>query len=227
MLGQYVTDHPLLAIKDRLAEQTDRELSELEGLEDGAILRVAGLVATVARRYTKRGEPYALLQLEDLTGAIGVVAFPGVFDKAADLISQDRIVLIKGRADYRSGRDNHLQIVAIEISEPDLSGPGRPRPSAPLPVTDPLIVDIPMASCTPGLIRQLKGLLSLYRGGLPVILQLVGEDESTRLQLGLDFTVDGSAALLSELRRLFGHGAVRVVQEARADSPAGSPLSVR
>ncbi|MFN2589392.1 MAG: DNA polymerase III subunit alpha, partial [Actinomycetota bacterium] len=214
MLGQYVTDHPLLGIKDRLAAITDMEVSELDNLGDGDVVTVAGMVAAVARRYTRRGEPYALLRLEDLTGGISVVAFPGVFDKAADLIAQDRIVLVKGRADRRGGRGEQLQLVAIEISEPDVADTNvEPRAG----VADPLIVDVPMASCTDGLIRQLKGLLSLYRGALPVIVQLVGEGEPTRLQLGVEFRVDGSSALLSELRRLFGRSSVRLEPEPAQD----------
>jgi DNA polymerase III subunit alpha len=225
MLGQYVTDHPLLAIKDRLAELTSMDISELGTLGDGDVVTVAGIVAAVNRRYTRRGEPYAVLRVEDLTGGIGIVAFPGVFDKVADLIASDRVILVKGRADLR-GRE--LQLVALEVSEPDLStGPEPISPgsngSGP---GDPLVVDIPMASCSGGLIQQLKGLLSLYRGPLPVILQLVGEGDPTRLRLGDEFRVDGSTALLSELGRLFGRGAVRLVSGNPAESDP-APLSVR
>jgi DNA polymerase III subunit alpha len=225
MLGQYVTDHPLLGIKDQLAELTTLELSDVGTLGDGDVATVAGIVAAVNRRYTKRGEPYAVLRLEDLTGGIGIVAFPGVFDKAADLIASDRVILVKGRADLR-GRE--LQLVALEISEPDLSTgselvPGRTNGSGP---ADPLVVDIPMASCSGGLIQQLKGLLSLYRGPLPVILQLVGEGDPTRMRLGDEFRVDGSSALLAELGRLFGRGAVRLVSEATPDLES-TPVTVR
>src|SRR5207249_7010129 len=108
MLGQYVTDHPLLPIKDRLAALTDMEISEVPALGDGDVVTVAGIVAAVGRRFTKRGEPYAVFRLEDLTGGVGVVAFPGMFDQAAGLIQLDRIVKVKGRADLR-GRE--LQLV--------------------------------------------------------------------------------------------------------------------
>ncbi len=222
MLGQYVTDHPLLAVKDRLGSMTDMDTSELEALGDGDMVTIAGIVAAVARRYTKRGEPYALLRVEDLTGGVSVVAFPGVFDKAADLITPDRIVMIKGRADRRGGRGEQLQLVAVEIFEPDLSDPAGSGP--PRSTSDPLVLDVAMASCTSGLIQRLKGLLSLYRGPLPVVLQLIGEGTATRMQLGTEFRVDGSAALLGELRRLFGSGAVRLV-DATPPNGAAEPAS--
>src|SRR6266545_4592568 len=119
MLGQYVTDHPLLAIRERLATQTDMEVSELSSLGDGDVVTVAGIVVAVGRKYTKRGEPYAVFRLEDLTGGVGIVAFPSVFERSETVVVLDAIVLVKGRADLR-GRE--LQLVALEIRQPDLSG---------------------------------------------------------------------------------------------------------
>ncbi len=216
MLGQYVTDHPLLAIRDRLAHQTDLEISEVSALGDGDVVRVAGIVAAIGRRYTKRGEPYALFRLEDLTGGIGIVAFPSVYDAVARLLEPDSIVLVKGRADLR-GRE--LQLVALEISEPIITGPAGDgevgvRTSGANGKADPLMVDLSPSTCTDGLIARMKELLAMHPGNLPVVFQLVDDGEVTRLRLGDAFRVDGSAALLSELRRLVGWHAVRLAEDA-------------
>jgi DNA polymerase III subunit alpha len=232
MLGQYVTDHPLLGIKDRLAAQTDMEMVEVPALGDGDVVTVAGIVGALGRKYTKRGEPYAVFRLEDLTGGVGVVAFPSVFDRIAHLMNVDSIVVVKGRADLR-GRE--LQLVALEIREPDLSGPPDAGPgsggngsssstrSAP---SEPLVVDVPSSTCTPALIGRLKGLFSMHPGELPVVLRLVGERSVTRLRLGRDHCVDGGGALLSELQRLLGPGAVRMaVERASSASDAGTRVS--
>jgi DNA polymerase-3 subunit alpha len=209
-------------------------------LGDGDVVSVAGIVAAINRRFTKRGEPYAVIRLEDLTGGVQVVVFPGVFDKVAPLITPDRVVLVKGRADLR-GRE--LQLVALELVEPELSGiededpptsdaGSRPshggeagleerqvmevRPSnggsSDSSPSDPLVVEVPASACTGGLVNRLKGLLALHPGQLPVVLTLVGEAESTRLRIGEGWRVDGSPALLSELRRLFGESSVRLVR---------------
>jgi DNA polymerase III subunit alpha len=223
MLGQYVTDHPLLPIKEQLAAQTDMEISEVPALGDGDVVTVAGIVAAVGRRFTKRGEAFALFRLEDLTGGIGIVAFPGIFEKAAGLVAQDRILLVKGRADLR-GRE--LQLVALEIGEPDLAatavGPeGRKAVAdqAEEGPADPLIVEVPLQACTGGLIRRLKELFAQHRGRLPVVVRLVGDGEATALRLGGDHRVDGSTALLSELEGVLGPGAARIAP------PEGHPAS--
>ncbi len=219
MLGQYVTDHPLLAIKDALAAQTTLELSEVSTLGDGDVATVAGIAAFVGRKYTKRGEPYAVLRLEDLTGGVAVVAFPAVFGKAGDLIAPDRILLVKGRADLR-GRE--LQLVALEIREPDLSAaPGGENAGGVAGANGvraygggngdgsgtAVVVDIPASACTGGLIAHLKRLLATHPGSLPVVLRLVGEGSPTRVRVGDGWRVDGSPALLAELHRLVGPAA--------------------
>ena len=181
----------------------------------------------MGRRYTKRGEPYALFRLEDLTGGIGIVAFPSVFDSVAHLLVPDAIVSVKGRADLR-GRE--LQLVALEIAEPSLgedepgTGPADPRSNGP---RDPVVVDLTPSTCTEGLIGRLKELLAMHPGDLPVVFQLVEDGDVTRLRLGEDFRVDGSAALLSELRRLVGWHAVRLAQGAPGQDPTASHPLVR
>jgi DNA polymerase-3 subunit alpha len=232
MLGQYVTDHPLLPIKDRLAAQTDMEISDVGALGDGDVVRVAGIVGAVQRKFTKRGEPYAVFRLEDLTGGVGIVAFPGTFDKAADLVAPDQVIVVRGRADLR-GRE--LQLMALEIAEPDLSTPAMVR--APRSHSDPLVVDLSPSACTAGLIARLKQLFAQHEGPRPVVLRLVVEDEATRLRLGEECCVDGSPELLAELHRLLGAGAVHEASireeevrqaaagRARPAATAGAPRS--
>jgi hypothetical protein len=102
--------------------------------------------------------------------------------------------------------------VALEISEPRLgseNGSGRaPQGGTSLPA-DPLVLDLTPSTCTGGLIRRLKGLLSMHPGQVPVVFRLVDNGDVTRLRLGDDYRVDGSPALLSELHRLIGRESAR------------------
>jgi DNA polymerase-3 subunit alpha len=223
MLGQYVTDHPLLAIRGILAAQSDREMVDLEGAGDGDVVTVAGIVASVGRKFTKRGEPYAVFRLEDLTGGVGIVAFPSTFEKAANLMATDQIVVVRGRADLR-GRE--LQLVALEISEPDLSraptGSGTVSGGGGTGPGDPLVVDLPLSACTDGLLARLKSLLAMHPGPVPVVVRMVAGGDITKLRLGPEFHVQPAAGLLSELRALLGAGAVRIEDEpSQAPVPAG------
>jgi DNA polymerase-3 subunit alpha len=222
MLGQFVTDHPLLGVKDALAAQTDMEVADVANLGDGDLVTVGGIVATVARRYTRKGEPYALFRLEDLAGGVSVVAFPSVFEQVPHLLEPDAIVLVKGRVDLR-GRE--LQLRAVEIREPDVGMSGRDRPGA-----EALVVDLPAASCTNAVIGKLKELLAAHPGVSPVRVRFISSAGVTPIDVG-SFRVQPGGGLLSELRLLLGPRAAHVEagpqgeRVVRLPEAAGAPAT--
>jgi DNA polymerase-3 subunit alpha len=223
MLGQFVTDHPLLEIRHRLAAQTDMEVAEVVTLDDGDLVTLGGIVGAVARRYTKKGEPYAQFRLEDLAGGVTVVAFPNVYDQVPHLIETDAIVLVKGRIDRR-GRGEEVQIRAVEVGEPDL-GEGGPQP-APAGI---LVVDLPAASCTNAVIAKLRELLGGHPGRTPVKVRFLSSQGVTPLDVG-SYRVDPVEGLLSELRLLLGSGAARVEERAMVvtvPDARGAPAAAR
>ena len=207
VLGQFVTDHPLLHVKDVLAAQTDMEISEVSSLGDGDLVTVGGIIGAAARRYTKKGEPYALFRLEDLAGGVSVIAFPAVYEQAPHMVETDAIVLVKGRVDLR-GRE--LQLRALEIREPDLSASGQSRRADGV-----LVVELPATSCTNGLISKLKELLAAHPGSTPVQVRFASSQGVTPLEVGI-CRVEPGEGLLSELRVLLGWEAVRIEPRGRS-----------
>jgi DNA polymerase-3 subunit alpha len=203
VLGQFVTDHPLLGVKERLAALADMEIAETEGLGDGDLVTVAGIVASVSRRYTKKGEPYAQFRLEDLAGGVTVVVFPGQYESLQHLLEHDSILLVKGRADRR-GRGEELQLRAVEVSEPDLGDGGRPTPPS-----GRLVIDLTAQSCTGTVIATLKELLAAHKGSSPVQVRFHSSAGVRPFDVGT-FRVEPGAGLLSELRVLLGTEAVRL-----------------
>jgi DNA polymerase-3 subunit alpha len=200
MLGQFVTDHPLLAVRDRLAARTEMEIVDLPARGDGDVVAIGGIVGTLARRYTRKGDPYVVFRLEDLAGGVQVVAFPSVLERSPDAIGPDRIVIVRGRVDLR-GRE--LQIVANEVEE--LGGEDSSNGSDGKPV----ILELPADRCTNGLMGRLKEVLAGHPGDREVLLRLVSEDGRRTLRFGDGYRVNGSEGLLSELREVLGAGAVR------------------
>jgi DNA polymerase-3 subunit alpha len=202
MLGQFVTDHPLLGVETQLAAQTTAQIPELEDRDDGELVVLGGIIGTLARKFTKRGEPYAQFRLEGLTGGVEVVAFPSVYEAVPDVFEPDRIILVTGRIDRR-GRE--LQIRASEVKEPVLDA---------RVVTDPgvLVVDLPAAVCSPGVLEKLKTLLEGAPGDVPVRLRFLSSGGVQPLSLGA-FTVNSQGSLLDELRHLLGPTAARLEHE--------------
>jgi DNA polymerase-3 subunit alpha len=207
MLGQFVTDHPLLEVRDVLSAQTTHEIGDLPNLGDGDLLTIGGIIGTVNRKYTKRGEPYAQFRLEGLAAGVEVVAFPNVYEAVPGLIETDQIVLVTGRIDLR-GRE--LQIRSNEVREPDLGLDAPVRAGA-----ESLVVDLSAEACTQAVLARLKELLGAYPGAAPVKVRFISANGVTPLDVG-SVRVNPSGSLLGDLRSLLGPGSARVEREAAA-----------
>ncbi len=200
MLGQFVTDHPLLGVEDELRAQTSHPIDEMPNLGDGDLVTVGGIIGSLARKYTKRGEPYAQFRLEGLAGGVEVIAFPSVYEAVPQLIQPDTIVLVTGRIDLR-GRE--LQIRATEVKEPAL-GPDAPRLRS-----ESLVVDLAATACTPAVLEKLKQLFEAHPGAAPVRLRFLSSAGVTPLSVG-SFNVDAAGSLMGELHDLLGAGSSRL-----------------
>jgi DNA polymerase-3 subunit alpha len=200
VLGQFVTDHPLLGVQDLLATQTTHEIGDLESLGDGDLVTIGGIIGSVQRKYTKRSEPYAQFRLEGLAGGAQVLAFPSVYEAVPGLIEADLIVLVSGRIDLR-GRE--LQIRANEIREPKLGTAGVDPPPRRVEV------DLPAAACTPAVLAKVKELLEAHPGSAAVQVRFRSSDGVTPVEVG-SVHVDPSGSLLGELHALLGVGAARI-----------------
>jgi DNA polymerase-3 subunit alpha len=201
MLGQFVTDHPLLGVVDGLRAQASHEIADLEGADDGELVTVGGIIGSVSRKYTKRGEPYAQFRLEGLAAGVEVVAFPSVYEADPDLIGADRIVLATGRIDRR-GRE--LQIRANEVKEPMLETTTAPRNGH-----DSLVIDLTASACTDAVLAKMAELLRSRPGPAPVMVRYLSAEGGVRpLDMG-EFRVDPSM-VMGELTGLLGAGAARL-----------------
>jgi DNA polymerase-3 subunit alpha len=216
MLGQFVTDHPLLEVREGLSSKCSHEIADLESLGDGDLVTIGGIIGAVARKYTKRGEPYAQFRLEGLAGGVNVVAFPSVYEAVPGMIETDRIVLVVGRIDLR-GRE--LQIRATEVREPDLGGA-----ASIVAAPDAVVVDLPAAACTPSVLAKLKDLFEAHPGEAPVRVRFLSSEGVTPLELGT-YRVHPGGPLLGELRSLLGGDAARVERDPAAEPEPGVPVA--
>ncbi len=192
MLGVYVSDHPLLGVEGLLARMTDGPISSLESRTAGENCTIGGLVATLQKRVTRKGDVMMILSVEDLSGAIvEVLCFPKTVEKFGMYLRPDAILLIQGRID-RDARDDSIKLIAMEVRQPKLGEN--------LPVE----IHLGRDECTPKIIDRLKDVLSGHPGESQVFLHLEGPNETTVLRLASDYWVDQTNGLFAELKALFG-----------------------
>jgi DNA polymerase-3 subunit alpha len=198
MLGLYVSDHPLLGVEHVLSAAADMSIAALseEGtVPDGQVVNLAGILSGVQRRITKQGRAWASASLEDLGGAVEVLFFPNTYELVGQYITEDAIVVVKGRVDRR---DDQPRLMAMDLSIPDISAPDDVRP---------IVLALPPSRCTPPLVQRLREVLTSHPGGAEVHVKLINGSRATMLRLG-PLRVAPTTALMADLKALLGPSAV-------------------
>ncbi|MGI8435254.1 MAG: DNA polymerase III subunit alpha, partial [Nocardioidaceae bacterium] len=196
MLGLYVSDHPLNGLEHVLSRSSDVTIGRLVTDDDrteGSVVTVAGLVTSVIRKTTKKGELYAVILLEDLEGSINVMVFPKHYQQSSTLLVEDSVLLVKGRV--KRGRDDAVELAAIDLTVPDVT----------TAVDDgPIIISLPALRVTPPVVEQLKDVLATHPGVAEVHLKLQSAGRTMVMKLDERLRVTPSPALMADLKALLG-----------------------
>ncbi|WP_072688544.1 DNA polymerase III subunit alpha [Rhodococcus marinonascens] len=200
MLGLYVSGHPLNGVEHVLSAQSDTAIATiLEGdIKDGTQVTVGGILASVNRRINKNGLTWASAQLEDLAGGIEVLFFPQAYSVYGMDVTEDSVVLVKGRV---SIRDDRISLIANDLVVPDLSAVG---------VAKPLAVSLPLRQCTKDKLGALRQVLTRHPGTSDVHVRLIGGTEVTLWKVDDVLRVEPSSALMGDLKALLGPSCLSV-----------------
>ena len=130
MLGIYISGHPLEKYRDQILKQANintiqiKELNEQEEndmqlesvkLQDGQFVKLAGIITSVKKKYTKSNKIMAFVTVEDLYGSIEIIVFENCYMNCSNELINENIVLIDGRLSIREDEDT--KIVAREIKK--------------------------------------------------------------------------------------------------------------
>ncbi|HLL64028.1 MAG TPA: DNA polymerase III subunit alpha [Propionibacteriaceae bacterium] len=192
MLGLYVSDHPLQGLEHLLAAERDIGIGELiteDGPRDGMVT-IAGMITSVTRKTTKRGDIWAVLTVEDLEASIEVLLFPKAYDQVATVLATDTVVKVKGRVKVD---DETVSLNASELTLPDLTeGP-----------SGPVVISLPAVRCTPAVLDQLREVLGAHPGMTEVQVRLL-KPQGTLVARLPRHRVTPSQPLMADLKALLG-----------------------
>lgn len=192
MLGLYVSDHPLLGAENQLRRRCDCSIADLIESEEGSRRTVGGVITSLQKKWTRRGDLMAVFSLEDLQGSVEVMVFPKTMASIGHLLCEDSVVLVTGRLNLR---DDSPKVVAadLEVFEPQIGG------------SPPLRLQVSPSCLDDSTIDRLKELLEAHPGDSEVFLHLGGHQV---LRLSDGHTVDTNGGLIAELRVLLGMDSV-------------------
>ena len=130
MLGIYISGHPLEKIKEQIIASTNISSLQIHEIDnqnseedegktqtlnfvDGQDVKIAGVISSVKKKYTKNNKIMVFLTIEDLYGTAEIIVFEPTYLRAQDTLVEENIVMIDGRLSIRE--DDATKIVAKEI----------------------------------------------------------------------------------------------------------------
>ena len=191
-IGFYISRHPLSRYEEEIKKYTDLDTAALPKLQNGAEVRVCGLVSALKEIVTKKGDRMAFLTLEDMKGFVEVILFPEVFKAALPCLRGGDPLLVSGILDLS---EEHIKIKGTEVrSLPELTS---------LP-EKPFHLRIPLPLLASSQLVDLKEIILANRGSSKVLLHFMdGTDRETVVALSDQYTVDPSRNLKVHLQNLF------------------------
>jgi len=197
-LGAYISGHPLDEYKNLLASCASHQVAEItddETVADGMKVKVAGMLTSVAKKYTKNNSVMARLTLEDLSDDIEVIVFPKTLMNYDAEIEQDTVVTITGRVD--KNEKDPVKIVCESVKRIDATQAEKT-----------MFIKIPAAA--DGKINELLKLLELFGGGMPTVLYR--EKNKQAMKSPEKYWVTYNDILDTQIKNLLGQGCEIVIK---------------
>jgi DNA polymerase-3 subunit alpha len=79
-------------------------------------VRVGGLVTTVRKIITKKGDPMAFVQIEDQTGRVELTVFPRTMKEFGHVFQEDSVVLVEGKVELERQRPGASEAEIEEVA---------------------------------------------------------------------------------------------------------------
>ena len=196
MLGLYVSDHPLSGMQSVLASLREMSIAHLidraKTMGDGQQVLLAGLITGVDRRVSKKGNPWAIVTIEDMEASIQCMFFGKVYEAAAADMQIDTVVQIRGQVEVR---DESVSLRAVEMQVPVLEAADERA----------VVITLPQVALSRSNMLQLGNVLQSHPGYCEVHLAIVDDRGNARvLTFGDRFRVKRDTSLFAEIKTIFG-----------------------
>ncbi|UCC78566.1 MAG: DNA polymerase III subunit alpha [Candidatus Zixiibacteriota bacterium] len=108
-LGYWLSGHPLDPVKELFEAYVDMPLVDLERASEGKKVIVGGVLTQVKIQTSRRGNQFALLNIEDFSGSGEVIIFSDIVEKRRMLLIEGNIVVVFGTTSTREGENTKIR----------------------------------------------------------------------------------------------------------------------
>jgi len=198
VLGFYITGHPLARFAEEMKNYVSHSIDKL--YESGAESQVSigGIIGSLNKKKTKRGQLMAIFKLEDLTGMVEVIVFPEAYENGiGKYLLRDEMVIVKGRLNWREEKP---RIVASEVI---------PFSRAREHFIHQMTLKLSTAGLEEDTLKKLKELFEKNRGNCQVNFSL-SAPRNRLMKISSKIQVKLSDELLEEVKRLLGGDSIQL-----------------
>ncbi|MBU2592392.1 DNA polymerase III subunit alpha [Patescibacteria group bacterium] len=189
LLGLYLTEHPLVKKLAALSNLVTHKINELEEVQRGRV-KIAGSVSKVRTIFTRNGnKEMCFVSIEDDTGQVELVVFPGTFSETKELLIEEKLVLIEAKIEFREDKQS---LIAEKIADGERVPPGSQK------TEEGFIIDIPKGTGSQILIR-LNSLLKANPGSDTGLIRFPNGKEVT-VSFGIGWNIDLEQEIKSLLK---------------------------
>lgn len=118
LIGRFASSHPLEQYRSHLRMEGFVPMKEFTTAEKRKHVTSAGIIQSIRKIRTKRGESMAFVTVSDEKTEVDAVIFPNVFRDVSQWLDEQQIVQMSGKVEERNGR---MQYVIDRIQRLDLS----------------------------------------------------------------------------------------------------------
>jgi DNA polymerase-3 subunit alpha len=198
-LGLYLTGHPINRFLSEIKYYASGRLVSLQPTSKDKTTVAVGLVLGVRVMVNKRGRRWALVTLDDKSARMDIRLFPDDYDKFAELLISDAILVCSGQVsfdEYSGG---------ITMTARDIMTVADARENYVTSVD----INVNKTKAGKGFIEKFTEVLTPYKDGTcPVRLFYQRDEAKAMLELGVQWRVTPADPLLHELKTLLGDGDV-------------------
>ncbi len=205
MLGLYVSSHPLDGAEALLERSRDYSIADLhDGAGGSGSARIAGIITSVTKKVTKKGDVWALVGIEDHDAAIEVACFPQTYQLYAPVLLPDAVVSVTGKIRKSEASDGSTTVSfsAEQMETLDVT-------TALNGALPPVILSIREDRITPDVTAELKRILQAHPGKAPVHMSVTRPGRIGRMLLNLtSFSVEPGSSFMADVKSLLGPSSV-------------------
>ena len=143
---------------------------------------------------TKKGDPMVFMRLDDVTGGTECVVFNSTYADARELLTVDRILVVKGRVDHKEGE---TKLIAMDVAAFEA-----------VPEKREVRLRIDATTARAGVIRELADVIRGFPGESPVFVDCTTSQGTRVYAFGPQFRVQPVPDFYAEVRMLLGESAL-------------------